>query len=166
MRFTIFLCTAILLGGISLAEARDIGEVSTTFRMLGVANDKIKIEAFEDPKIEGVSCTVARAATGGVKGVIGIAEDTSDASIACIQTGPIRFKEAIAMREKGEEVFNERRSILFKKLRVTRFFDKDANMLIYLTWSEKLIEGSPKNSVSAVSLRPWGTEAAGTPLLK
>ncbi|MDB5491343.1 MAG: creA protein [Micavibrio sp.] len=166
MRFAMLFCAAFLISGVSVAEARDIGEVSTTFRMLGVANDKIKLEVFEDPKIDGVSCTVARAVTGGVKGAIGIAEDTSDASIACTQTGPIRFREAIAMREKGEEVFNERRSILFKKLRVTRFFDKDSNMLIYLTWSEKLIEGSPKNAVSAVALRPWGSEAAGTPLLK
>lgn len=146
--------------------ARDIGAVSTTFRMLGAANDKIKIEGFEDPKIEGVTCYVSRAVTGGVKGAIGIAEDTSDASIACLQTGPIRFKEAILIREKGEEVFNERRSILFKSLQVTRFFDKDSNTLVYLTWSDKLIEGSPKNSVSAVTLRPWGAEAAGTPLLK
>ena len=148
------------------AMARDIGAVSTTFRMLGVANDKIKIEGFEDPKIEGVSCFISRAVTGGVKGAVGLAEDTSDASIACLQTGPIRFKEAILIREKGEEVFNERRSILFKSLQVTRFFDKDSNTLVYLTWSDKLIQGSPKNSVSAVTLRPWGAEAAGTPLLK
>ncbi len=156
---------AILLFPVTVM-ARDIGAVSTTFRMLGAANDKIKIEGFEDPKIEGVTCYVSRAVTGGVKGAIGIAEDTSDASIACLQTGPIRFKEAILIREKGEEVFNERRSILFKSLQVTRFFDKDSNTLVYLTWSDKLIEGSPKNSVSAVTLRPWGAEAAGTPLLK
>lgn len=148
------------------AHARDIGTVSTTFRMLGMANDKIKIEGFEDPKISGVTCFVSRAVTGGVKGAVGLAEDTSDASITCLQTGPIVFKEAILTREKGEEVFSERRSILFKSLQVTRFFDKDSNTLVYLTWSDKLIEGSPKNSVSAVTLRPWGAEPAGTPLLK
>lgn len=147
-------------------EARDIGAVSTTFRMLGAANDKIKIEAFADPKIDGVTCYVSRAVTGGLKGAVGIAEDTSDVSIACAQTGPISFKEAILTREKGEEVFNERRSILFKALHVTRFFDKEANAIVYLTWSDKLIEGSPKNSVSTVALRPWGSEAVGTPLLK
>lgn len=148
------------------ALARDIGEVSTTFRLLGTANDKIKIEAFEDPKIEGITCYISRAVTGGISGAIGFAEDTSDASIECLQTGPIRFREAILTREKGEEVFNERRSILFKSLQVTRFYDKATNTLVYLTWSDKLIEGSPKNSVSAVTLQPWGTEPAGKPLLK
>jgi len=148
------------------AFARDIGYVNTTFRLLGAANDKIKIEGFEDPKIAGVTCYVSRAVTGGLKGAVGIAEDTSDASIACVQTGPIVFKEAIDIRDKGEEVFNERRSILFKALHVSRYYDKAANAVIYLTWSDKLIDGSPKNSVSAVSLRPWGAEEPGKPLLK
>lgn len=147
-------------------QARDIGAVSTTFRLLGAANDKIKIEGFEDPKIEGVTCYVARAVTGGISGAIGLAEDTSDASITCVQTGPIKFKEAIRVREKGEEVFNERRSILFKSLQVTRFYDKETGTLVYLTWSDKLIEGSPKNSISSVTLRPWGAEPPGQPLLK
>lgn len=148
------------------AFARDIGSVSTTFRLLGAANDKIKIEAFADPKIDGITCYISRAVTGGITGAIGLAEDTSDAAIECIQSGPIVFKEAILTREKGEEVFNERRSILFKSLQVTRFFDKDANTLIYLTWSDKLIDGSPKNSISAVTLQPWGATPPGQPLLK
>ncbi len=150
----------------SAAFARDIGSVSTTFRLLGAANDKIKIEAFADPKIDGITCYISRAVTGGISGAIGLAEDTSDAAIECVQTGPILFKEPILTREKGEEVFNERRSILFKSLQVTRFFDKDANTLVYLTWSDKLIEGSPKNSISAVTLQPWGTTPPGQPLLK
>lgn len=148
------------------AQARDIGAVSTTFRLLGAANDKIKIEAFADPKIEGITCYISRAVTGGIAGAVGLAEDTSDAAIECVQTGPIIFKEAILTRTKGEDVFNERRSILFKSLQVTRFFDPAANTLIYLTWSDKLIEGSPKNSISAVTLQPWGTVAPGKPLLK
>ena len=148
------------------AQARDIGSVSTTFRLLGAANDKIKIEAFADPKIDGITCYISRAVTGGITGAIGLAEDTSDASIECKQTGPIVFKEAINIREKGEEVFNERRSILFKALHVNRFYDAEANTLVYLTWSDKLIEGSPKNSISAVTLEPWGTTLPGKPLLK
>jgi CreA protein len=148
------------------AQARDIGSVSTTIRLLGAANDKIKIEAFADPKIEGITCYISRAVTGGIAGAVGLAEDTSDAAIECAQTGPIVFKEAILTRTKGEEVFNERRSILFKSLQVTRFFDPEANTVIYLTWSDRLIEGSPKNSISAVVLQPWGTAEPGKPLLK
>lgn len=156
----------IILTASFAVQARDIGSVSTTFRLLGAANDKIKIEAFADPKIDGITCYISRAVTGGITGAIGLAEDTSDASIECKQTGPIVFKEPILLREKGEEVFNERRSILFKALHVTRFYDEAANTLVYLTWSDKLIEGSPKNAISAVTLEPWGTTLPGKPLVK
>lgn len=167
MKKFIFLAIPILAIMVPLgAQARDIGSVSTTFRLLGAANDKIKIEAFADPKIDGITCYISRAVTGGITGAIGLAEDTSDASIECVQTGPIVFKEAIAIREKGEEVFNERRSILFKALHVGRFYDETANSLVYLTWSDKLIQGSPKNSISAVTLQTWGTQPPGKPLLK
>jgi CreA protein len=104
--------------------------------------------------------------TGGLKGAFGIAEDTSDASISCHQTGPIRFKDKIRTGEKGEEVFDERRSLLFKELHVTRFYDQASNTLVYLTWSDRIIEGSPKNSLSAVTLMTWDGQAAETPKLK
>jgi len=135
-------------------DGRSVGQVSTVFKFL-TPNDKIKVNAFEDPKIGGITCFISRAVTGGLKGAFGIAEDTSDASISCHQTGPIVFKKEIEAGEKGEEVFNERRSLLFKELHVTRFYDAPSNTMVYLTWSDRVIEGSPKNSISAVSLQSW-----------
>lgn len=136
------------------AFAEEIGEVSTVFKLLG-ANHKIVVEAFDDPKVEGVSCFLSRAKTGGIRGSLGLAEDTSDASIACRQTGPISYNGTL---EAGEDVFKQRTSILFKKLQVVRFYDPKRNALVYLSYSDKIIEGSPKNSVSAVAVAPWGAE--------
>lgn len=135
------------------ALAEEVGEVDTAFKLLG-ANHKIVVEAFDDPKVEGVSCFVSRAVKGGISGSLGLAEDTSDASIACRQTGPIAFKEEL---KAGEEVFRQRTSILFKTLQVVRFWDAKRNSLIYLTYSDKVIDGSPKNAISAVAVAPWGT---------
>ena len=134
------------------AVAEEIGSVDTGFQWLG-PNHKIVVEAFDDPKVEGVACHIARAKTGGISGGLGLAEDTSDASIACRQVGPITIKEKF---KEGEEVFTERRSILFKRLRVVRFLDEKRNTLVYLVYSDKLIEGSPKNSISTVPVMPWG----------
>lgn len=136
------------------AIAEEIGEVSTVFKLLG-ANHKIVVEAFDDPKVDGVACFLSRAKTGGIRGSLGLAEDTSDASIACRQTGPISYKDEL---EAGEDVFQQRTSILFKKLQVVRFYDPNRNALIYLTYSDRIIEGSPKNSLSAVVVAPWGAE--------
>jgi len=129
-------------------------------------NDKIKVAAFEDPKVQGVTCFISRAVTGGLRGAFGIAEDTSDASIACRQTAPIRFIKPIEKDDEGEEVFDERRSLIFKQLHVTRFYDQVSNSLVYLTWSDFIIEGSPKNSVSAVPLESWNGIAAEAVSLK
>ena len=133
------------------AFAEEIGSVDTVWKLLG-ANHKIIVEVFDDPKVEGVSCFVSRAKTGGISGSLGLAENTSDASIACRQVGPIKF---VAELEEGEEVFGRRSSILFKRIQVVRFFDETRNTLVYLTYSDRLIEGSPKNSISAVVIRPW-----------
>lgn len=133
------------------AAAEQIGEVTTAFKILG-ANHRIVIEAFDDPKVDGVSCFVSRARTGGIKGSLGIAEDTSDASIECAQTGPVTFRGDLGA---GEEVFSRRASLLFKTVQVVRFFDKTRNTLVYLTYSDRVIEGSPKNSISAVAIRDW-----------
>ena len=141
----------LMAGAAGLAHAEEIGEVTTAFKLLG-ANHKIVVEAFDDPKIEGVSCFISRARTGGIKGSLGIAEDTSDASINCQQTGPVRFREDL---KDGEEVFSQRASIMFKRIQVVRFQDKSRNALVYLTYSDKLIDGSPQNSVSAVVVRDW-----------
>lgn len=137
------------LGGAAAAE--EIGQVTTAFKILG-ANHRIVVEAFDDPKVEGVACYVARARTGGISGSLGLAEDTSDASIACRQVGPIAFRGEL---EDGEEVFGRRASVLFKRIQVVRFFDEARNVLVYLTYSDKLVDGSPKNSISAVAVQPW-----------
>ena len=131
--------------------ADEIGEVSTVFKFLG-ANDKIVVEAFDDPVVPGVSCFLSRAKTGGVRGSLGIAEDTSDASIACRQTGEIVLPKEM---EDGERMFRERTSLLFKTLQVVRFYDEKRRTLVYLTYSDRVIEGSPKNAISAVVIRPW-----------
>jgi CreA protein len=146
---------------ICLAGAEEIGRVSTTFKMLG-ANDKIVIEAFDDPDIPGATCYVSRAKTGGISGALGVAEDKSDASLACRQTGPIRLDEKILQgREDGRRVFKKSTSLLFKKLQVVRFYDRKRNVLVYLSYSDKLVEGSPKNSISTIVVRPWISEGRG-----
>ena len=128
------------------AHAEQIGSVDTVFKLIG-PDHKIVVEAYDDPKVEGVACYVSRAKTGGISGALGLAEDKAEASIACRQVGPISFSQPLPQQE---EVFNERLSILFKKLRIVRMVDKQRNTLVYLTYSDRLIEGSPKNSVTAV----------------
>ena len=138
------------------ARAEDIGSVNTTFKMLGPDN-KIVVQAFDDPDIDGVACYLSGARTGGIKGGLGLAEDTSDASIACRQVGPITIKSKF---EDGDQVFSEKRSLLFKRLRVVRFLDQKRNTLVYLAYSDKLIDGSLKNSVSSVPIMPWPGQPA------
>ena len=133
------------------AGAEEIGQVTTAIKILG-ANHRIVVEAFDDPKVEGVACFVSRARTGGISGSLGLAEDTSDASINCQQTGPVKFRDEL---EDGEEVFSRRASVMFKRVQVVRFHDPARNALVYLSYSDRLIEGSPKNSVSAVVIRAW-----------
>lgn len=132
-------------------QAEEIGEVTTAFQLLG-ANHRIVVEVFDDPKIEGISCYVSRARTGGISGSLGLAEDTSDASIACRQVGPVKFRAEL---EEGEEVFGRRASVLFKRIQVVRFHDEARNALVYLTYSDRLIDGSPQNAISAVAIQPW-----------
>jgi CreA protein len=128
------------------AGAQQVGEVSTVFKLLS-PNDKIVVDAYDDPKVAGVTCYVSRAKTGGYKGALGLAEDRSEASIACRQTGPITFSKPL---DAQEDVLTERISLVFKKLRVVRMVDAPRNTLVYLTYSDRLIEGSPQNSVTAV----------------
>ncbi|MGL1930232.1 MAG: CreA family protein [Desulfotalea sp.] len=147
--------TCLILLTLQPASAEKIGSVSTTFKLVG-ANDKIIIEAFEDPDISGATCYLSRAKTGGMKGSLGMAEDSSDASIACRQTGPISITDKIAAgKYDGKEVFKKSTSILFKTMQVVRFYDKKRNTLIYLTYSDKLVDGSPKNAISTIVIRPW-----------
>lgn len=128
------------------AHAEEIGEVDTVFKLIG-PDHKIVVDAYDDPGVAGVTCYVSRAKTGGIKGGLGLAEDKSEASIACRQTGPITFAKPLRQQE---EMFSERISLVFKKLRVVRMVDKARNTLVYLTYSDRVIEGSPQNSVTAV----------------
>ncbi|MCQ4268035.1 CreA family protein [Pseudomonas stutzeri] len=136
-----------------LAMAEEIGSVDTVFKWLG-PNHKIVVEAFDDPKVAGVTCYLSRAKTGGIKGGLGLAEDRAEASIACRQVGPIRFAEKL---EDGEVVFKERTSLVFKTMQVVRFFDESRNTLVYLVYSDRVIEGSPQNAVTAIPVLPWST---------
>jgi len=133
---------------ISRPERGTTGSVNTKFRLLG-PDDKIVVDGFDDPKVSGVACHISRAQTGGMKGALGVAEDTSDASIACRQIGPIKIIT------EGDRVFDERRSLLFKTLQVVRFFDRKRNVLVYVAYSDRVIEGSPKNSISSVPIMSW-----------
>ena len=143
MRLTLLM----LVSSVSfVARAESIGSVDTVFKLIG-PDHKIVVDAYDDPKVGGVTCYVSRAKTGGISGALGLAEDKAEASIACRQVGPISIPKALPMQE---EVFNERLSLVFKKLRIVRMVDKQRNTLVYLTYSDRLIEGSPKNSVTAV----------------
>jgi CreA protein len=135
----------------SRPERGTTGSVSTNFRWLG-PNDKIVVDGFDDPKVKGVACHLSRAQTGGVKGAMGVAEDTSDASIACRQVGPIKI---VGELKDGERVFDEHRSFAFKTLQVVRFFDRERNVLVYVSYSDRVIAGSPQNSISTVPIMGW-----------
>lgn len=150
----------ILLGGLlSLgaitAQAEEIGSVDTVFKLLG-PDHKIVVEAFDDPDVKNVTCYISRAKTGGIKGGLGLAEDTADAAISCQQVGPIELSEKIKSgKSEGAVVFQKRTSLVFKKLQVVRFYDKKRDALIYLTYSDRIVDGSPKNAISAVPIMPW-----------
>jgi CreA protein len=129
------------------ARAEPIGDVDTAFKLIG-PDHKIVVDAYDDPKVAGVTCYVSRAKTGGISGALGLAEDKSEASIACRQVGPISFTTKAL--DAKEEMFNERISLVFKRLRVVRMVDRKRNTLVYLTYSDRLVDGSPQNSVTAV----------------
>ncbi|MBH0207754.1 MAG: hypothetical protein A4C66_01795 [Nitrospira sp. HN-bin3] len=150
--FMIMLCCSITL--VSAAYAEEVGSVDTKFKMLG-PDHKIVIEAFDDPKIEGITCYLSRSRKGGLKGMVGLAEETSDAALSCRQVGPIHQTSEL---KEGERVFSESRSLVFKKLQVVRFFDKKRQTYIYLAYSDRVIEGSPQNAISTVPIQPWANQ--------
>lgn len=149
---TVFPAAALLLAACGMASSEQVGEVDTVFKFIG-PDHKIVVDAYDDPKVAGVTCYVSRAKTGGIKGALGLAEDKAEASIACRQTGAISFPGGKPL-EKQEEMFSERISLVFKRLRVIRMIDTKRNTLVYLTYSDRVIEGSPQNSVTAVALPP------------
>ena len=164
---TVFVClgfVASLLVAVSARADSDepdlIFRKSTTFKLL-TPNDKLAVYGVDDPAIEGVACHYTAPEKGGLSGAFGLAEQTSDISLACQQYGPIRFKEKF---EQGDVVFRERRSLFFKKMQIVRGCDAKRNILIYMVYTDKLVDGSPKNSTSSVPVQPWG--AAGGDIQK
>lgn len=152
---SIFALSGLMLGICSVVKAEEVGSVSTTFKLMG-ANNKIVVDAFDDPLVKNVTCYISRAKKGGIKGSLGLAEDTADAAISCHQIGPITVPEQVASgKSDGDEVFRQRTSLIFKKLQVVRFYDQARHVLIYLAYSDRLVEGSPKNALSAVPIIPW-----------
>jgi CreA protein len=165
MKLKTVLAGALVAGTVAGCGGNDsvdkVGSVDTAFNFIG-PNHKVVVETFPDPDINGVTVFVSRAKTGGMFGWA--SEDPSDASIATRQTGPIKFKKPIS--KTGEEILNEKTSLIFKQFHVTRMFNEASNSIVYLVWSDKLIDGSPKNSISAVTLQPWGNIPADQALLK
>ncbi len=147
MRRPILLSILSLLAA-TIAHAEEIGSVDTVFKFIG-PDHKIVVEAYDDPGVAGVTCYMSRAKTGGIKGAFGLAEDKSEASIACRQVGPIAIAKPIKAQE---EIFSERTSLIFKRLRIVRMVDAKRNSLVYLTYSDRVIEGSPQNSVAVVAV--------------
>jgi CreA protein len=155
----ILIC-ALTLGSLTLAARADDGpdlifRKSTVFKLL-TPNDKLATYAIDDPQVSGVACYYTVAEKGGVAGMFGVAEQTSDVSLACRQYGPIAFTGKSA---QGDVVFRESRSLLFKKMQIVRGCDAKRNVLVYMVYTDKLIDGSPKNSTSTVAIVPWGGEA-------
>ena len=154
-------CGFMLASGAGLAAAEDpdlIFRKATVWKFL-TPDDKLATYGIDDPVVEGVACHYTVPERGGIKGALGLAEQTSDISLACRQIGPIKFK---AKFEQGDVVFRESRSLFFKKMQIVRGCDAKRNVLVYLVYSDKLIDGSPKNSTSTVPVMPWGqtTDAA------
>lgn len=142
----------IAIAAASGARADDLTCLSTTFRVVG-ANDKVCVSAFDDPKVPGVTCHISQARTGGLKGTFGLAEDPSRFSIACRQVGPVSVDLASLPGE--EKVYSESTSLFFKHTHVFRIVDKKRNTLVYVAISDRVIEGSPQNSITTVPVPPW-----------
>ena len=152
----LIICVAIFAGlilfltsGSSNHDSHEIGSVNTAFKMFG-SDHVVDVANFQDPKIPNIICSLSRAKTGGVKGSLGIAEDSADFDISCAQIGPIDLSN---VPKDKQEVFNESRSITFKRLRVVRMFDPKYNSFTYLAYSDKLVDGSPQNAISIVAVQ-------------
>lgn len=159
--------TAIVLmaGSAAAFDKRDIGAVSTEFKLIG-PNSKIAVSAFNDPKISGVTCYIARPQVGGFKGGLGLAENPSIAAVSCVQTGPISYSGPIDTSENGEKVFDENRSLIFKTLQIDRLYDKKNGTLVYVARTTKIINGSPMTAISVVAPVTWNGTEAQKPELK
>lgn len=153
----IALALALTMGAVTGAAAQEpdlIFKKSTVWRAL-TPDDKLAVYGIDDPVVEGVACHYTTPERGGISGTFGVAEEVSDISLSCRQVGPVKFKQKFG---QGDVVFSERRSLIFKKMQIVRGCDAKRNTLVYMVYSDRPIEGSPKNSTSTVPLMPWGTE--------
>ncbi len=159
LRRWVLAALALTLSGMMLSPASAqedlIFRKSTVWKML-TPNDKLAVYGVDDPIVEGVACHYTVPEKGGVSGMFGLAEEVSEVSLACRQIGPIKFKEKA---EQGDVVFRERRSLIWKKMQIVRGCDAKRNVLVYLVYTDKLIDGSPQNSTSTVPIMPWGTSS-------
>ena len=159
LRRWVLAALALTLSGMMLSSASAqedlIFRKSTVWKML-TPNDKLAVYGVDDPAVEGVACHYTVPEKGGVSGMFGVAEEVSEVSLSCRQIGPIKFKEKAG---QGDVVFRERRSLVWKKMQIVRGCDAKRNVLVYLVYTDKLIDGSPQNSTSTVPIMPWG--AAG-----
>ncbi len=142
------------VGGLtSFVHAEELGKVSYDFHWV-TPNDKIAVEIVDDPEIKGISCYVSRPQAGGFEGTVGVADNQSDASISCVQVGPVILSEANKLGV-SERIFSERRSLVFKEMYVERFIDFKRQTLVYMVYTKRVAEGSPRSSLSAVRIKPW-----------
>lgn len=155
-----FASLALVLGLAAPAHAGEdpdlIFKKSTVWKLL-TPDDKLAVYGIDDPAIDGVACHFTVPERGGVEGMLGVAEQVSDISLACRQVGPVKFKEKFS---QGDVVFRQSRSLFFKKMQIVRGCDARRNVLVYIVYTDKLIEGSPKNSTSTVPIMPWGNDPA------
>jgi CreA protein len=136
-------------------ETRQIGYVNTALTNLGLTRShRVVVERFNDPEVAGVSCYISQARTGGVSGMVGLAEDPGRFSLTCVATGAVRVAEGARRGERGEQVYESNTSLFFKETRVHRFVDEEAGTVVYLAWSTRLVDGSPFNAVAVVPYRP------------
>lgn len=151
MKKTLAYCALFLVFYTLSAQSEEIGCITTSWKLIG-SNNKVCVQAFDDPKVQGVACHISQARTGGIAGTFGVAEDPSQFSIACRQVGPIIVDGKLP---EEETAFSEDTSIFFKETKVSRLFDAKRNTLVYVAISRKLIEGAPANSISTVPIMPW-----------
>ncbi len=158
----IVLALTLTLAAASGAAAQEpdlIFKKSTVWRAL-TPDDKLAVYGIDDPMVEGVACHYTTPERGGISGTFGVAEEVSDISLSCRQAGPVKFKQKFG---QGDVVFSERRSLIFKKMQIVRGCDAKRNTLVYMVYSDRPIEGSPKNSTSSVPIMPWGASAEPLP---
>ncbi len=160
MRSAVLLLSSLL--GLGLATAPALGQdpelifkKSTVWKFLS-PDDKLATYGVDDPQVEGVACHFTVPEKGGWTGALGLAEEVSDVSLACRQIGPIRFKAKV---DQGAIMMRESRSLFFKRMQIVRGCDAKRNVLVYMVYSDRLIDGSPKNSTSSVPIMPWGAGA-------